>query len=400
MKNYIILILFVFFSFLLYSQTSDNYQIKTEFLHGNILKHTQHLDNIVKNSVTGGEIAIEWKTMGDKDWQQYYKYPTMGLGVNFMNLGNPEKLGYSIALYPYLNIPVVRTNYFSLYAKPGTGISYVTKTFDDFKEEVINGTLSYLQSNAAIGSHFNVFFSAGMNLEVPITAGLSLTADYAWNHISNGSIIAPNSGINMLNAYVGLKYFPNYKNYSVPTDRKSAEVDKKMKVEITASGGIRQRYYKDNKSFPIGSLSVGAYKPLTNFYRMGVGVDAFYDGIYTNNLSNSYQRTYIQSDELKNKLRIGVSWQNELILGRLIAGIHSGIYLYNPIKNLEPYASAQAGTLNKGLIYPYDINYDDGWFYTRISGKYLITNHIYVSIGLKTHLQKAEFIEWGAGYRF
>jgi hypothetical protein len=52
------------------------------------------------------------------------------------------------------------------------------------------------------------------------------------------------------------------------------------------------------------------------------------------------------------------------------------------------------------LIYAYDIEKEDGWFYTRASMKYMLTHHIYASLGLKTHLQKAEFIEWGMGYRF
>lgn len=39
---------------------------------------------------------------------------------------------------------------------------------------------------------------------------LSFTVEYGWNHISNGMIKAPNSGINMLNAFIGLKYTPNF----------------------------------------------------------------------------------------------------------------------------------------------------------------------------------------------
>ena len=110
--------------------------------------------------------------------------------------------------------------------------------------------------------------------------------------------------------------------------------------------------------------------------------------------------TYLNENKFKNKIRMGVSWQNELIFNRLIAGIHTGVYLYDPIKNLEPYAQAQHAKLNKGIIYPYNIAKEDGWFYTRISGRYLVTENIYVAVGLKTHLYRAEFIEWGVGYRF
>ena len=153
MKKGILSILFTLFCVVSFSQTSENYQLKAQFLYGNVLKHTEHLKNLVKGSTTGGEIAIEWKTDGDKDWHQHYHYPTIGLALNFTNLGNPDTLGYSIALYPYLNIPIIKTDYFTLNVKPGAGISYVTKTFGDFKDEVLAGTLSFNRSNAAIGSH-------------------------------------------------------------------------------------------------------------------------------------------------------------------------------------------------------------------------------------------------------
>lgn len=37
--------------------------------------------------------------------------------------------------------------------------------------------------------------------------------------------------------------------------------------------------------------------------------------------------------------------------------------------------------------------------YTRASLKYKLTPHLLLHIGLKAHLHKAEFIEWGVGYQ-
>ena len=397
-------ILFVFCIFLFsqfsVAQSSDSYKIKAECIYGSIKKHNDHLKNIVANPVTGAEIAIEWQRTDG--WHKYFNFPYVGVGATFLDLGNPYMLGYAFAVYPYMNIPLIRHERFSVNIKPGAGISYVTKSFDDFREDVISGKMLYKKSNAAIGSNLNVYFSGGLNLEVPVTDKISFTADYSWNHISNGMIKAPNSGINMINAFVGLKYLPNHSNrrdyylryYPAP------DIPRDITVEITASGGVRQRYYRDDKSLPIASLAVGVYKPLTNYYRMGVGADLFYDGIFTSGLNPGYKRTYVSSDELKNKVRLGISWQNELLIGKLIAGIHAGIYLYDPVKNMEPYIQAQYGGVHKGLIYPYDIEQEDGWMYTRFSAKYMITRHIYAAIGLKSHLQKAEFIEWGLGYRY
>lgn len=98
----------------------------------------------------------------------------------------------------------------------------------------------------------------------------------------------------------------------------------------------------DNRYYDISSLQAGVYKPLINLYRMGIGTDIFYDGTYDG--KTKYAFTYLKENKFKNKIRIGISWQNKLILGRLNAGLHTGIYLYDPIKNLEPYNEVEKRT--------------------------------------------------------
>lgn len=382
-----------------HSQTAGKYKVKYEFIYGKVFKHTKHLANIVKGSSSGSEIAVEWQTAGEELWHQDYNFPSVGVGVNFLDLGNPPILGYSISAYPYLNTPIIKNKYFAFNVKMGLGLSYVTRTFNDTKIYDGAGNILFDESNAAIGSHLNVFISSGLNLEIPLMPNLSLTADYLWNHISNGSIIVPNSGLNMLNSYIGFKYFAHSYTYQQSEKKQSSPLRKEILTEVTISGGTRQRHYTDNKSLPIASIAVGVYKPFSNIYRMGIGLDAFYDGIFTNRLNANYHRTYIASDSFKNKVRIGLSWQHELLLGKFVGGIHTGIYLYNPIKNLEPYNDAKNRNLNKGLIYPYNIEEEDGWFYTRFLIKYFVSKRFFISTGLKTHLQKAEFIEWGVGFR-
>ena len=392
-------ILFCFFCLVvseMSAQTWKNYKFKAEYMYGSILKHNKHLENLVQGPSLGGEIAVEFQTMGEQAWHQYLNFPEIGAGLVFMDFSNPKMLGQGVALYPYMNIPLIRTDYFKLNMKPGTGVSFLNKRYSNAHTNTLD------ESNAAIGSVVNVFLTFGGNVEVPMAAGFSFTAGYAWNHVSNGSIVQPNSGINMMNAYVGLKYTPNYKANQKPQRKALGDIPRKFSYEITASGGIRQLFYKDDKNYGIASLSFGVYRPMANWYRMGLGVDAFYDGVfgYINvpQASIKYQRTYIEKNEFKNKIRAGVSWQHEFLVGKLTAGFHFGLYLYDPIKNLEPYS--KEGNQNKPLIYKYDIQKEDGWLYTRAVAKYAVTDHLFASIGLKTHLQKAEFIEWGLGWKF
>ena len=120
----------------------------------------------------------------------------------------------------------------------------------------------------------------------------------------------------------------------------------------------------------------------------------------TSDRTSAFKFTYLEESRVENCFRAGLSVRPELVIGRLTAGLHFGVYLYDPIKNLEPYSEAQKGPLNKGIFYRYDINKSDGWLYTRASLKYEVTPHLLLAVGLKTHLQRAEFIEWGIGYRF
>ena len=398
MKYRLLQLLLILSINLLQAQTSEQYSFKVQGIYGNIIPHDQHVKPLIENPVFGTELSVEFQTMGEKPWQQFNAFPVIGLGTVWLNLGNPQKLGNAFAIYPYISYPLIRSRHFRLNLKVGAGASYLTKTYRNTNTDSFGNIIPFDSTNAAIGSALNVYFSGGGSLEIPISKGFSFTAEYTWNHMSNGSTVVPNSGLNLLNGLVGIKYSPKYKNSNFPAKHILANIPQNYSFEIIASGGFRQLFYKDNRTYPIGSLVLGIYRPFNNFYRMGAGIDVFYDGVYDG--TSLYQRTYITTNELKNKLRAGISWQHELLLGRIIAGIDIGVYLYDPLKNMSPYAKAINGSISKPIIYPYDINYEDGWLYTRATLKYALNNHLFISLGLKTHLQKAEFIEWGLGYRF
>ena len=412
MKNKIFLAFLMLISFQSFSQTNSSYSIKADLLYGNILGFTAELNAMIDKPVMGGELAIEWQTMGEKNWHQYLNFPSFGISTVFLDLGNPKMLGNAFAIYPYLDISLWRTNYLKLYAKGGMGASYLTKTYYNTNQKSDGSYYPSMENtNVAIGSALNIYFAGGGGLEIPVSNGIKLVAEYTWNHCSNGSFVQPNSGINMMNGLVGIKYTPNHKTLKSPVKRELADISRKINFEFIASGGARQLYYKDNyvngkpsdspkfRYFPTGSLVFAAFKPLTNYYRMGVGVDAFYDGAFDGH-ETKFGRYYVLNNKFENKIRVGLSWQNELIFGRISAGFHFGLYLFDPLKNLSPGELAKSETLNKTLIYSYNINEEDGWFYSRAAFKYTLSKHYFISLGLKTHQQKAEFIEWGLGYRF
>ncbi len=137
------------------AQTFRNYKIKAEYMYGTILKHNEYLKDLVNGPSQGGEIAVEFQTMGEKNWHQYLNFPVIGFGAIFMDFSDPNMLGQGIGLYPYLNIPLIRTRYLSLNLKPGAGISYITKYYGNTPH---TSETSLKGSNGAIGSALNVFF--------------------------------------------------------------------------------------------------------------------------------------------------------------------------------------------------------------------------------------------------
>lgn len=384
------------------------YRLKTTAIYGNILKHTRHLQNIVQGPALGLQINYEMFTNHHKrNWHGFYQFPTLGVGAVWLNLGNNAILGNLLAVYPYLKFSLLNHSHFQLSLQTGAGLSYLTKTFQNAQYTDANGHVVLNRSNAAIGSPINAWFAAGSVLDVPLRNGFGLVFGAHWNHASNGSIIQPNSGLNMINFSAGIHYFPNFASYYPPVERSFPDLLRKMGVELIVSGGVKELHFRDNTMFPIGSLTLQWHRQLTNRLRMGLALDAFYNESYAavnsspdrSKNTSTFKFTYLTDDLMKNRFRMGVSLQPEFVFGRFIAGFHVGMYLINPIKNLEPYNLAKNQTLNKPLIYRYNIEEEQGWLYTRIVAKYSITNHLFINIGLKTHLHKAEFIEWGLGLR-
>ena len=425
MKKYLLYILLLFCTAL---QAADfaPYKIKGQFIGGWIYPHDASIIKpLTKGPVLGGEIAFELASDGSKQWQKDFNMPDLGFALQVLDLGNPQITGQMISLYPYVNIPMVNSEKIRFNAKMGMGAAFATKPCD--LDAAIADPRAIKQKaaeyNFAIGGVFNFAISAGLNIEVPVHKNVSLTADVMFNHISSASTSQPNAGLNMFNGYVGLKYLMERRNEKGEITPNSSLLTpnslKRWSGEVILSGGFKKLYYKDTKYFGTASLNLEGYYHTCRQHRIGVGLDLFYDGAYAQTVAqdasgkyywtdeNTYfGRTFTPNNNFENKLRLGLNIANELTIGKVGIFAHFGIYLYDPVKNMEP-GGEILQALNKGetpkkkgLFYPYDINKEDGWNYFRIGVKYHFTKHFLVNLSFKTHLQKVEFFELGVGYAF
>ena len=389
--------------------------------------------------VAGGTFAVEFLPTGRLESLQQWNNASIGLAFTALDLGQQKYLGQTFAPHAYLNIPLVHRPHFVLGLRPGLGLAFVTRTYAntvpaDYKwkgyrvpvqQKTETSAETYRQiANVSIGSVVNAFLTGGLYMDFPIRNGWDITFCAAWQHLSNGSVMTPNAGYNMFNAELGLAYTPsespNGHHFHTPYSHVPKElydgVTKKWDVEIGVSAGCRSVYYQDQKWFGAGSLSLSAHWIPVSIFRLGAGVDVFYDGAYrsvyeefqtedSDAPTTYYGKTYLHESKTANCFRVGISLQPEFIVGNLTFGYHVGIYLYDPIKNLEPFAEVEknGGPLKRGIFYSYDMqkvsNGQDGWFYQKVQLKYHCSKHIYVQLGLKLHLVKAEFIDAGIGVR-
>ncbi|MBP5259311.1 MAG: acyloxyacyl hydrolase [Paludibacteraceae bacterium] len=380
------------------------YHVKAAVAGGWIYPHDKTIiAPLVKGPVLGGEIAFEYNFSGRKSWQRDWKYPDVGIALQVLDLHNPDITGQLVGLYPYLNLPIVRNERLLLHIRLGEGVGFNTRPTDLPRAMTDGRPLKEMagENNFALASPVVFNLNAGLDLDIRLARQWHLTLEAAWNHYSSGSLAQPNSGFNLLDGYVGVKYLPVFRPR--PEGTVTDSIGRRWQGEIIACGGARKLYYKDDRTFGCASLSAAAYYQTCTKHRVGLGVDAFYDGGYRETVDNTYthfKRTYLETNRPADRFRVGLNITNELIVGRLHIGLGVGAYLYDPVKCAEPYAKAKEGPVRKPWLYAYDIDKEDGWCYLRVSTKYYITPHLLCNISFKTHLQKLEFVEWGFGYAF
>lgn len=400
------------------------------------------VDQWIERPTFGGSFAVEFLPTGRWHCLQQWNNASIGVGASYLNLGNDNILGSAFAAYGYMNQPFYNGTHFRIGVRPTVGLAAVNKTYrNTLPDDVEPYTKARdndgkLIANWSIGSILNAYLALDLYMDFPIKDGWEITLNGGWHHISNGSFMHPNAGYNLFGGELGLRYHPN-----TPDTPNSPEpdvpkklydgVDKPWAVEFSATGGAKQNYYADNRNgqlfFGAATVKLAAYWVPVSIFRIGAGVDAFYDGYYAavndefKDLNPEgtpltyFGKTYLKQSKIENCFRVGVSLQPEFIIGHLTAGIHVGFYVFDPIKNLEPYTGKKsfdkgkgasemdaAGTpLNRGVFYIYDFsdasNYQDGWCYMQFVLKYHVLDHLFVQLGLKTHGVRAEFIDAGLG---
>ena len=359
---------------------------------------------------TGAAFAVTFRP----GWQSLDEWHDARVGVgmcywklDIFQIGEKDIMGRAFAPYVFTEIPFRKYSHFEIGIRPGLGCSFITKTYyNTALPEQLYTHLNYPNVNRSVGSVFNYYFPEEFYINMPIRKGWTIGITTGWYHMSNGSIRQPNSGYNIFGGDVSVRYKPNNgeglmgngERESRPTKEYSLEKlrQKRCEIELAWSGAPRQVYYRDQQTFFCSEIQVAAYWRAHRIFRLGGGVDVFYDGAYIDHPTH-FGKTDLTGATQADCWRMGVSVQPEFVMGHLTAGFHFGAYLYDPIKNRE------GDRTPKPIFYAYDLlkagsaGYPDGWLYTQVAVRYRLPYHIFVHGVMKAHLTKVEFVAFGLG---
>jgi len=325
---------------------------------GFLIAHRPLIVPLQQRHTTGFEASLLMKTDGSKPWHQVFGFPDMGITLLIWDLGNKDQLGAGVSLVPFIDFPLAKGRKTEFDLKFGWGIGYVEKIFDADEN----------YKNVAIGTHLNCALILQPHIKTRISKRFDVNAGLSMAHFSNGAVATPNLGLNLLSVTAGLSY-----KFGQPLAIDPVPLPpfvKSRRFSLFIGGGTKQTYPADGNNYFAFSISGNQSWQIARKSAFGFGADIFYDNSITKKLEEE-QVKHINSLET---MRLGVHGSYEMTISKISLLFNLGGYVYSE------YVS-------------------DGTFYQRVGIRYRITDKLFAAMHLKAHWGKADFIEWGIGYR-
>lgn len=338
---------------------------------GGIVKHTSKLTFSPPGLCTGVELTGTWQSSGRRDWEAWRHYPVLGMSAHWFDLGT-EELGQSMAVFPFVDVPLLRKTYGQLYFQVGSGLAWLTNPYDRLRNPQQN----------AIGSRLNNVSAFRIHVDVPIHASWRVSGGFSFTHYSNGQAQTPNYGINILGGMLGLQWTP------VPLQPEDYKPASAPKTSLRSWGwsmhggmAFREIYPVGGPRYPvyIGSLA-GMYQ-LSRVNRLLFGLEyEYHRSQYVHSKLN--WQNYDEASHHRAAGRVMVFGGEEFMFGSWAVLLQAGIYL--PV-------------LGEGVPFP---------VYTKLATRYYLPAlprsgaRFFTGVYLKSHLVTAEYISLGMGVTF
>lgn len=314
--------------------------------------------SLANRHISAFEVYWEQNTHGNKNWHSIYNFPKIGILFKYFNLNNSDVLGNAFSISYYFKFNIYNSENFSLRFRPSIGLAYLGKTFnteDNFE-------------NIAIGSNINMHLSASIESEIKLFKNTNAILGLGLDHQSNTGFKTPNLGINMpfLTAGVNHNFGKKNKLDKAPI---SSFTKKPFYWQISAGFGFNEINPPNGKKYIVKAITITREKKLNQKSTIGYGIDLSYNPAHIAFLEkdsisiNSYENT-----------QVGLTVIHILDFGILSFTGQLSYYLKNE-------------------------NDDLGKIYHVFGGRCQINEHWNAFFSGKTHIDKAEYLLFGFGYK-
>lgn len=350
------------FLFSLDGRSQNNLALETDYFYGNIMEHRSTIKHLIQGHPEGIILTLNKQTFGEKQWEALYNYPDYGLSLTYQDMKN-EILGEQYSLYGHLTFYFLNRN---LTLRVAQGVTYNTNPYD--KETNFR--------NIAYGTHFMPSTYLLLNYKKQnVFKGIGFQTGVSIHHYSNARIKAPNTSTNTIAFNVGLNYNFNAENPEYLRWKKDS-LTEKIKYNLVFRTGINSSAVIGSEQFPFYVFSAYADKRVSRKSAFQLGADyslMLYLKEYIHYMSVAYPEQNISGNE--DYKRIGAFVGYEMFLSNLSLEGQFGYYVYAPFN-------------------------DNSDVYQRLGVKYYFHKNIFGGFFLKTHMAKAEALEFSVGVRF
>lgn len=296
-------------------------------------------------------------------YNQIYNYPIYGVGI-YAGTFDKDYMGNPFAVYGFVAVPIapnlskrLRFNY-----RVAMGIAGGFKSFDIIENP----------KNLNMGTSTNLYIDLGLEATYRLTQKFHLGAGVAFHHFSNGSIVLPNTGINLVPFSVSATYIPSGKAFE-PQKFIVPPLDAIHELQINYAFGHKQINRWDERGYFKSTLGAAYTRQFGYKWRLGAGMDVFY--------SASGQDAVIAKDQ---------------------AGKFSALFSYGPVVHIDHILNKQLyinGSVG-GYLHRNKFNGEDTPIFLRVGVRAKLYRQFFAGVSIKAHKTKADFLEWTTGYGF
>lgn len=343
----------------------QGFGIEANILCGKVFKHEAKFTLPIPPLTLGGDVNLIWRTYGRKPWQQRRHYPRVGIAVAGINYGNNTVYGTVYGLYPNITFPLVSGKRLGCTLRFGNGIGYVTNKYNPITNTV----------NVAVSASLNDFIMIRTDAAYTFNQHWGLSAGAFVTHISNGSVRKPNLGVNVAGISAGISYYPVTSQPSIIA-RDLSPLPSRYLFQFRYGMSLVSAYTNGGPLYPVYTGTAYLSRRWRSHNKAFAGLDVSY---HPSTLAFLRNNGLLPGKEAQNAYKTAFIAGNEFLMGRVGILLQVGAYMQKSYIHRED-------LYQKVALNYYCVQRETGPF-----------KEVFCYIGLKSHLNVAEFGELGIG---